>query len=205
MQLNDWFQWTPCCTGIGCTRELGRSHPKGTRPARQAAVPARSLRCGSLSNPTPAACTTPHLREAEHTELLLNSVGAGAAQQRKVPAVHLQHREMCSPRVGPDVITTAATPGSLFICSLVPEAPAAGAALVEQLSHFPPRLLGKGWQLCLNPLSPAAGRKPLPDFVLKRLRWEHSCPILLTHRGGGKQRQEKNNKQLEGMKGEVTS
>lgn len=88
-----------------------------------------------LSNPVPAACTSPHLPEAEHPELLLNSVGAGAAQQRKVPALHLQHRELCSPRVGPDVITTAATPGSLFICSLVPEAPAAGAAPVEQLSH----------------------------------------------------------------------
>lgn len=139
-----------------------------------------------LSNPMPAACTTPHLREPELPELLLNSVGAEAAQQREVPALHLQHREMRSPRVAPDVVTTAAIPGSLFICSLVPEAPAAGAAPLEQLSHSPPRLLGKGWQLCLNPLSPAAGRKPLPDSVLKRLRWENSCPILLTRRGGGK-------------------
>lgn len=175
--------------------------PKGlAQPGRRS--PSALPQVWLLSAPMPAACTTPHLREAEHPELLLNSVGAGAAQQRKVPALHLQHREMRSPRVGPDVITTAATPGSLFICSLVPEAPAAGAAPVEQLSHSPPRLLGKGWQLCLKPLSPAAGRKPLPDFVL---RWEHSCPILLTHRGGGKQQQKGNNKQLEGMKGEVTS
>lgn len=46
-----------------------------------------------LSNPMPAACTTPHLREAEDPELLLNSVGAEAAQQRKVAALHLQQRE----------------------------------------------------------------------------------------------------------------
>lgn len=205
LQLSSWLQRTPSCTGIGCTWEFGRSHPEGTRPARQAQSQRAASGVAPVKPSASAVCTTPHLREAEHPELLLNSEGAGAAQQRKVPALHLQHREMCSPRVGPDVITTAATPGSLFICSLVPEAPAAGAAPVEQLSHSPPRLLGKGWQLCLNPLSPAAGGKPLPDFVLKRLRWEHSCPILLTHRGGGKQQQEGNNKQLEGMKGEVTS
>lgn len=52
------------------------------------------------------------LREAEHPELLLNSVGAEAAQQREVPTLHLQHQEMRSPRVGPDVIIIAATPGS---------------------------------------------------------------------------------------------
>jgi len=111
-----------------------------------------------LPDPTPAACTTVLLREAEHPELLLNSAGAEAAQWRKVPTLHLQHQEMCSPRVGPDVITTTASPGSLLICSPVPEAPAAGMASVEQLSGSPPWLLGKDWQLCLKPLSPAAGR-----------------------------------------------
>lgn len=55
---------------------------------------------------------------------------------------------MRSARVAPDVITTAATPGTLFGCSLVPEVPAAGAASVEQLSGSSPWLLGKGWQLC---------------------------------------------------------
>ena len=174
-------------------------------PSPAGSSPSALPRVQLLSNPTLAACTSLLLQEAEHPELLLNSVGAEAAQQRKVPTLHLQHQEMCSPRVGPDVITTAATPSSLFICSLVLEAPAAGAASVEQLSRSPPWLLGKDWQLCLNPLSPAAGRKPLPDFVLKQLRWEHSCPILLTHRGGGRQQREGNKKQLEGVKGEVTS
>lgn len=174
-------------------------------PSPAGSTPSALPRAQLLSNPTPAACTTPLLQEAEHPELLLNSAGAEAAQQQTVPTLHLQHWEMCSPRVGPDVITTTATPGSLFICSLVPEAPAAGMVSVEQLSCSPPWLLGKDWQLCLNPLSPAAGRKPLPDFVLKQLRWDHSCPILLTHCGGGRQQREGNNKQLEGVKGEVMS
>lgn len=43
LQLNSWLQWTPSCMGIGCICKLGRSHPKGTHPARQAALPARSL------------------------------------------------------------------------------------------------------------------------------------------------------------------
>ena len=52
---------------------------------------------------------------------------------------------------------------------------------------------------------PSSWKELLPDFVLKRLRWEHSCPILLTHSGGVRQQREGNNKQLEGVKGEVTS
>lgn len=50
LQLNSWLQRTPSCIGIGCICKLGRSHPKGTRPARQAAVPARSLGRSSYQN-----------------------------------------------------------------------------------------------------------------------------------------------------------
>ena len=43
LQLTSWLRWAPSCIGIGCICKLGRSHPKGTRPARQTAVPAHSL------------------------------------------------------------------------------------------------------------------------------------------------------------------
>lgn len=205
MRLNNWLQWTPLLHWNRLDVQIWQEPPKRDSPSLAGSGSSTLPRAQLLSNPALAACKTPLLQEAEHPELLLNSVGAEAAQQQKVPALHLQHWEMCSPQVGPDVIITAATLGSLFICSLVPEAPAAGIVSVEQLSGSSPWLLGKDWKLCLNPLSPAAERKLLPDFVLKKMRWDHSCPILLTHCGGGRQQQEGNNKQLEGVKGEVMS
>lgn len=131
MQLNSWLPLALARLYLGIWQEPSQ---RGS-PSPAGSSPSALLQVWLLSNPTPAARTSPHLREAEHPELSLNSVGAEAAQQPKVPALHLQHREMCCARAGPDVVTTAATPGSSFICSFVPEAPAAGAAPVEQLSH----------------------------------------------------------------------
>lgn len=74
--------WNRLCTRCLCA--LGRSHPKGTRPAQQAAAPARCL--GHTCDQTRL------LRAARRPELLLNS--AEASRHRKVPTLHLRHGEM---------------------------------------------------------------------------------------------------------------
>lgn len=124
----NWFQRSPSHPGTAFTPVLsanlvGSTKEGLTQPRRQ-----QSQRRLRLSPSTHGL----HDPSAVCPDLLLNSVGAEAAQHPKVPTLHLQHGEMRSRRVGPDVIST---PSSWLVCSLVPEAPAAcdrvgGTALV---------------------------------------------------------------------------
>lgn len=137
--------WNSLHTASIC--KLGRSHPRRTHPAQQAAVPA-------LPQAQPQH---PHDPTAARPDLLLNLVGAEAAQHRKVPTLHLQHGEMRSRRVGPDVIST---PSSWLVCSLVPEAPAAGSCV-------------GGTALVLSPMAPGQSLAASP-----KLFFPGSCQAL---------------------------